>query len=207
MTYPDDLRVEHISGPDQLDDGPVVGEIALPGGLPLDEDDDDQRWEEAFEIADRDGYVVFDPTAPGGFRPLTADERNELTAAAEPTRSPEGQPDHAAYWNSPEGQARVRDWAVETEAPEKALEAGPRDDPDELEQRLDDLRVRLSGYTWREGIDRDEALVDRREQLGRWYADDQAEQDTDTELDDDASQDALPSGWQIECGPDVGKSS
>ena len=50
-------------------------------------------------------------------------------------------------------------------------QAGRRDD---LSQQLDDARVRLTGYTWREGVDRDEALADRRQQLGNWYDCDQA---------------------------------
>lgn len=204
MTDQDDLRVEHISGPDPYDDGLVVGEIALPGGLPPDEDeedDDGQRWDDAFEIADRNGYVVFDPATPGGFRALTSDERTQLTDAAragQPTATGRAQD----WWESDTGREHVRQWAVDTADPDKAAQAGPVDDPAALEQRLDDLRVRLTGYTWREGVDRDEAFADRREQLGRWYDDDHAERDTAVEHDDDGS-----GMSQIECGPDVGRTT
>ncbi|MEJ2862594.1 hypothetical protein [Actinomycetospora flava] len=39
-----------------------------------------EDWDTAAAIAERDGYVVFDPTVPGGFRPLAAAERDTLAS-------------------------------------------------------------------------------------------------------------------------------
>ena len=73
-------------------------------------------------------------------------------------------------WVESEEEIAERErWAVENADPVKAHDDSHPDDIDRLQQRLDDLRVQLTGYTWREGVDRDEALADRREQLGRWY--------------------------------------
>jgi hypothetical protein len=208
----DDHRIEHISGPDSVQDGLVVGEIALPGGLPPDEDDDDDvpHWTDAFEIADRDGYVFFDSDTPGGFRALTPTERTELTEAVRagtPSELARGD-DAEAEATGGDGQAGPRvtedgvPWAVgakrgvarerravENADPPRALADSHPEDIDGLEPRLDDLRVQLTGYTWREGVDREAALADRREQLGRWYDDDHAGEQTDSSDDGEAVED------------------
>ena len=196
-----DRQPEMIAGPDLDDQGFVVGEIALPGGLPPDEDQDDDadvpRWDEAFSIADRDGYVMFDPTKPGGFRSLAPDERTALSAAAAGSVRSESEgseqlaasrkssepAEGAGWWETDEGRARIGPWAAENADPAKAVDDSHPDDPEKLQQRLDDLRVRLTGYTWREGVDRDEALADRRQQLGYWYALDGDDQGAEQGLD------------------------
>ncbi|MCD2197687.1 hypothetical protein LQ327_30380 [Actinomycetospora endophytica] len=227
-THGNDDRIEHISGPDIHEDGLVVGEIALPGGLPPDDEEDEEeeddagldipRWDEAWSIADRDGYVLFDPETPGGFRALTPHERTELTDtvragspsftadATEPADraaadlnagrvDPRVSADQTPWVDSPEGVAERERWAIENADPTKALDNSDPDDRDALERRLDDLRVRLTGYTWREGVDRDQALADRREQLGRWYDDDHAaEADAGEQSGDSVERDPECSG-------------
>ena len=197
-----DRRPEMITGPDLDDQGFLVGEIALPGGLPPEDDDEDAdadvpRWDEAFSIADRDGYVMFDPTAPGGFRSLAPDERTALSEAAAGSERSESEgseeladsqvssepAEDAGWWETDAGRARIGQWAAENADPAKAVDDSYPDDPEKLQQRLDDLRVRLTGYTWREGVDRDEALADRRQQLGYWYALDGDNQASEQGLD------------------------
>jgi hypothetical protein len=186
----DDHRIEHISGPDRVEDGLVAGEIALPGGLPSEDDDGDDvpLWGAAFDVADRDGYVMFDPAAPGGVRGLTPDERTELldaVRAGQPasrvadrsTQDVELHDGHDQVRGFPPteaeaGRPRHEQTAAGDADPTTAVDDSHPDDSDRLGQRLDHLRVQLSGYTWREGVDRDQALADRREQLGRWHDDD-----------------------------------
>ncbi|MDD7941685.1 hypothetical protein PHK61_25005 [Actinomycetospora lutea] len=54
-------------------------------------------WDTAAAIAERDGYVVFDPTVAGGFRPLAAAERATLAGQAPTDHALADQalPDHA----------------------------------------------------------------------------------------------------------------
>lgn len=175
-----DRQPEMIAGPDLDDQGFVVGEIALPGGLPPDEDEDADevaRWDEALSIADRDGYVMFDPTASGGFRALSADEyRTFLDPARAGMSSKVVQDDETAVVKEPgdEGQAEHLD---------------------DLGQQLDDVRVRLTGHTWREGVDRDEALANRRQQLGYWYALDGDDQGAEQGLDNADGADGPDPRW------------
>jgi hypothetical protein len=199
-TYDPDDGVRHISGPELDKDGLVGGEIALPGGLPPDDDEDEDGarfdvpgWEQAGTIADRDGFVLFDPEVPGGFRALTPVERAELTDAVRagtpaattsasdarqgtPVAGPRPEPvdfvDGEPVFDTEEGVAARERWAIENADPAKALDDTHPDDLDALQHRIDELRVRLSGYTWRDGVDRDQALAERREQLGRWHDDD-----------------------------------
>jgi hypothetical protein len=221
MTSDDsDDGIRHTSGPHVDADGLISGQIELPGGLPPEDDDEDEdgarldipRWDEAWSIADRDGYVLFDPDTPGGFRALTPDERAELTDAVRASTPPEvtgrgatadvedaaggygrADPrvtaDGTPWVDSPGGIAERERWAIENADPAKARDDSHPDDLDALQRRLDELRVRLTGYTWREGVDRDEALADRRAQLGRWYDDDRPSEDTDSS--DDGQADGL----------------
>lgn len=230
--YDPDGYIRHISGPEPVEDGLVAGEIELPGGLPPEDDEDHderfdvRRWDDAFSIADRDGFVLFDPDTPGGFRALTPDERAELSdsvrAGTPPgiVRGPDpfagpvvegaetvGQndagyrsgdiPDATSGTREQDGsteidQAIAYDRVPWTEAstgrswdslgvrelPEKPARLDGAGDSDEIARRLDEARVRLTGYTWRDGVDRDEALAERRQQLGRWYSDDTADEST-----------------------------
>jgi hypothetical protein len=237
----DDDRPRHISGPRLDEDGYLVGEIALPGGLPPDEDDDQDdldddearfdvpRWDEALTVADRDGFVLFDPETPGGFRALTDAEHHDLidsiragaphhaVADGEPSAAPEldeaaptrassppwGDDDEAnavAYDRGPGTEPSTgRSWGSldhwARELPEKPARPETPEDRDEIERRLDAARTRLSGYTWRDGVDREQALAERREQLGRWHGDDETDQaEPDSHTADDAGEPGHPLG-------------
>jgi hypothetical protein len=248
---------QHLRGADLDSDGFLVGEIVLPGGLPPEDDEDEDaehededdelnrvddipRWDDALTVADRDGFVLFDPEVPGGFRALTPVERAELTdavragtpaamtsvsdderaveagvdpaerdphgdrqgetpEAVEPARQgapvaaprpePVGFVDGEPVFDTEGGVAAWEQWAIENADPAKALDDTHPDDLDALQHHIDELRVRLSGYTWRDGIDRDQALAERREQLGRWNDDDtgadQNDSSDDAQPDDD----------------------
>jgi hypothetical protein len=227
----DDDRPQHVSGPTLDEDGFLVGEIALPGGLPPDEDDDGQhdldddearfdvpRWAEALTVADRDGFVLFDPGAPNHAveadgpgaapeldeaGPAESDRPSELRVhqpgyESRPTRGsspPWGDDDEAtavAYdrgpWAEPTtGESWDSSGHGARELPEQPARLESPEDRDEIERRLDAARTRLTGYTWREGVDCEQALAERREQLGRWYGDDvadQAEPESDSESAD-----------------------
>lgn len=206
--------IRHVHGPTPDDEGYLVGEIELPGGLPPEDDDqDDERddrdrfadsaWDEAMGIAERDGFVVFDPDTTAGFRALTPAEQAELTdtvRVGNPRDTPVAVEDLDVLEGSPAGRAAQAEGFVERERPgvgdlevDKALANSHLDerdhgDFDALAQRLDDLRVRLSGHTWREGVDRDEALADRREQLGRWHDNDHTD-DQSSSTDDGGAED------------------
>jgi hypothetical protein len=269
MAHEHDDRPQHISGPTLDEDGYLVGEIALPGGLPPDEDDDDQhdldddearfdvpRWDEAFTVTDRDGFVVFDPETPGGFRALTDAEHHDLidsiragapqAAAGDPGSAPEldaagpTQPDrhselrvHQSGYETRPARGSSPPWGEDDEAIAVAYDCGPwtepttgrswdslghgarelsekaarpdsPDDRDEIERRLDAARTRLTGYTWREGVDRGQALAERREQLGRWYGDDDTDQ-AEPESDSDSADEAVGPGHclpAVDGGPD-----
>jgi hypothetical protein len=257
--------VTHIRGPRVDADGFLVGEIELPGGLPPEDDEDDvqvedvPRWDEALAVADRDGFVLFDPEAPGGFRALTSVEHRELIDAVragtpagitttgadddapEEKRAESAEQDRDGYrWgdmpagtgafrgesesesdseSGPTGEsaalvegepwfeteeavaARER-WAIENADPAKALDDSHPDDPEVLRRRIDDIRTRLTGYTWRDGVDRDEALADRREQLARWYADDTDQTDIHGDAaGEDAAGEAAGSDMSSGTGP------
>lgn len=221
-THDPDDDIRHIKGPEIDTDGFLVGEIELPGGLPPDEEEDADenegegsrfevpRWDEAWSIADRDGFVLVDPESPGTFRALTPLERAELTdavragtsteiaggadyegadsegampeaAGAEVTAAgrrqvdPRRTSDGVAWVDSADGIAARERWAIENADPAKAYDDSHPDDPDRLQRRLDDIRTRLAGYNWRDGVEREQALAERREQLGRWHADDASE--------------------------------
>jgi hypothetical protein len=244
----DDDRPQHISGPTLDKDGFLVGEIELPGGLPPDEDDDDQhdldddevwfdapRWDEALTVADRDGFVIFDPETPGGFRALTGCEHHDLIdsiragapnhpdAAGDPSSAPEldeaapthgsglpwGDDDEAiavAYdqgpWTEPSTGESWDSLGHGAREPEKPARPESPEDRDEIERRLDAARARLTGYTWREGVDREQALAERREQLGRWYGDDEADQ---AEPEADSADETVGPGYclpPVDGGPD-----
>jgi hypothetical protein len=240
----DDQRIEHISGPDSLGDGLVVGEIALPGGLPPDEDEGDvPHWTDAFEIADRDGYVLLDPDTPAGFHALTPAERTELTGAV-PARTPSfddmgrtrdsavddrgGDTPGRSDGESGPGQSRPSSWSEVDERIAASYDRGPwtepgtgrswdslghwarelpakpaagTDDRDDIERRLDQARTRLTGYTWRHGVDRDQALAERRERLLRWSDDDTTTDQTDSSNDGQIDWDEP--GRLLQCVVDV----
>ncbi|MDD7942503.1 hypothetical protein PHK61_29225 [Actinomycetospora lutea] len=75
-------------------------------------------WDSAAAIAERDGHVALDPTVPGGFRALTADERQVLVDDARPSGSGAWNADqHVAYLDSrpdaASGQGMLYDPAAE----------------------------------------------------------------------------------------------
>jgi len=191
----DDNLPEHVRGPELDEDGFLVGEIALPGGLPPEDDEDDDEeaggrgldvpcWDEAFSIADRDGFVLFDPKAPGGFRTLTSDERHEILDAVR-AGTPGAQFD---VQSSQGGTAEAR--SIENAHPATATADAPRDDIDRLHHRTDDIRARLATASYRKDVEQDQDVAERRQQLERWHDDDtqdrgesvtEAAEDSDTD--------------------------
>ncbi|GAA4895680.1 hypothetical protein [Actinomycetospora straminea] len=70
-------------------------------------------WDKASTIAERDGYVVFDPATPGGFRALHTDERDALVADARTAPPRWTADDHEAYLDSRRGATTAYNPAAE----------------------------------------------------------------------------------------------
>ena len=100
------------------DTGQVVrldGLSAAGGQAPVD-------WEAYSAIADRDGFVLVDPTAPSGVRPLTAEERATLVEQAR--ASTQVQP---ARWTADEHEAYLDSRPDETSPFNPATDYGDAD--------------------------------------------------------------------------------
>ena len=248
-----DRQPEMIAGPDLDDQGFVVGEIALPGGLPPEDEEDDDT-----EVGGHVGSWVDVEDDPRRSQPIShgAAVEQDVQVLEFLGAKAETDGDHEQAARHRQAAAALRDehdaWAAEH--PELAGELGQAgintrgwtheqregllaaradldggywqaaadDRADRLAARalgdaherdalpipgrdhdtalrthdglsddvvtgqasdLDRLRLRLTGYTWREGVDRDEALADRRQQLGYWYALDGDDQASEQGLD------------------------
>lgn len=97
------------SGPSAVSDDGVVA-VRAPEKADAEATGD---WDKASAIAERDGLVVFDPTAPGGFRALHTDERDALVADVRPAPPRWTVDDHGAYLDSRPGSTTAYNPAAE----------------------------------------------------------------------------------------------
>ena len=259
-----DRQPEMIAGPDLDDQGFVVGEIALPGGLPPEDEDaeagghvapwvdvEDDPWRSQptshVSVVEQDDQVL-------EFLGAKAETNGDHEQAARHRQAAAALRDEHDAWAAehPElagelGQAGIntRGWthdqregllAARADLNGGYWQAAADDRADRLAARalsdaqerdalsilgrdhdtasgthdglndagvtgqasdLDRLRLRLTGYTWREGVDRDEALADRRQQLGYWYALDGDDQASEQGIDStDGTDDPDPRWYQ-----------
>ena len=98
---------------------PDTGQVVRLDGLPAAGTQGAVDWEASSAIAERVGFVLVDPTAPGGVRPLTADERATL---AEQVRN--GQATPPARWTADEHEAYLDSRPDETSPFDPAADYG-----------------------------------------------------------------------------------
>ncbi|WP_345413572.1 hypothetical protein [Actinomycetospora chlora] len=108
---------------------PDTGRVVRLNGLPAAKDLGAVDGEASSAIVERDGFVLIDPTAPGGVRPLTADERATL---AEQART--GTRVQPARWTADEDEAYLDSRPDETSPFNPAADYG---DPDWREPASD----------------------------------------------------------------------
>ena len=120
---------------------PDTGQVVRLDGLSEQTAVEDQGavdWEASSAIAERDGFVLVDPSAPSGVRALTAAERATLV---EQVRS--SQPRQPARWTADEHGAYLDSRPDETSAFNPAADYG---DPDWREPASDEEATARTGW-------------------------------------------------------------
>ncbi|MDD7965513.1 hypothetical protein [Actinomycetospora lemnae] len=143
-----------------------TGQVVRLDGRPAAKDLGAVDWEASSAIAERDGFVLVDPSAPGGVRPLTTEERATLVEQAH--TDTQVQP---ARWTADEHEAYLDSRPRETSPFNPAADYG---DPDWREPAsdgeaaartawLEENTPAAPGWSLPPSTEVDDALEDARE--------------------------------------------